>query len=99
VASFAFREASVSLESAVHIPEALDVVHGCSPEPVAVEAEMVVIARVGDESDLVTAEYRLRPVGNPLDLQLASLGGERKSLKDGRVEEVELHLCNSRFYP
>lgn len=96
--SFALRVASIGLESAVDIPEALDVAHGCAPEPAAVEAEVVVIARVGDESDLVAAECGLRPVGDPLDLQLASLGGERKSQEDGSVEEVELHLEDTWFF-
>lgn len=75
----------------------LSVAHGCSPETVALEAEVVVLARVGDESGLVSAECRLRPVRNPLDLQLASLGGERKSQEDGGVEEVELHVDDSCF--
>lgn len=90
---------TVDLVSAVKIPKALHVGAGLGvPDTVvvAVGAEVVIIARCGDESDLVSAIAAFPPVGNPLDPQFALGGDSRDSQEDSNeVHRAELHLGGS----
>lgn len=73
----------------------------CTPHVVskvaAKDVEMVVIARGGDELDLVSAQGILIPVGSPLDLQFASLSGRRESQDGHETDSVELHIDDRYF--